>query len=228
MTEKELEKLYNEAYKAVYWTAMSILKNKEEAEDVVQDTFITAYQSYDTLKDKDKAVAWVKKIAANKCLNIVTRRRTVNADDEFLENVEAVPEFFLPESIVESAEKRKIIMDIINFSLSEETAMTIILFYFNDLSTKEIAERLNIPQGTVLSRLNYAKKKIKKEVEKYEEENKDKLFMAVPFLTLLFEKEAEQVPFVPMPASLKGITASSKAAAISAMQKAFEEAVDKI
>ena len=88
MTEKELENLYNEGYKAVYWTAMSILKNKEETEDVVQDTFITAYESYDSLKDKSKAVAWIKKIAANKCLNIVTRRRTVNADDEFLENTE--------------------------------------------------------------------------------------------------------------------------------------------
>lgn len=214
MTEKELEQLYNEAYKAVYWTAMSILKNKEEAEDVVQDTFITAYESYDTLKDKTKAVAWVKKIAANKCLNIVTRRRTVNADDEFLENTEDISDNFLPDSIVESKEKRKIIMDIINNSLSEETAMTIILFYFNDMSTKEIAERLDIPQGTVLSRLNYAKKKIKKEVEKYEKDNKDKLFvMGAPFLTLLFEKEAEQVPFVPMPATIKGITASSKAAA---------------
>lgn len=78
---------------------MSILKNKEEAEDVVQDTFITAYESYDTLKDKTKAVAWVKKIAANKCLNIVTRRRTVNADDEFLENTEDISDNFLPDSI---------------------------------------------------------------------------------------------------------------------------------
>lgn len=217
MTEKELENLYNEGYKAVYWTAMSILKNKEETEDVVQDTFITAYESYDSLKDKSKAVAWVKKIAANKCLNIVTRRRTVNADDEFLENTEDISDNFLPDSIVESKEKRKIIMDIINNTLSEDTAMTIILFYFNEMSVKEIAERLDIPQGTVLSRLNYAKKKIKKEVEKYEKDNKDKLFvMGAPFLTLLFEKEAEQVPFVPMPASIKGITASSKAAAKTA------------
>ncbi|MBQ5757980.1 MAG: sigma-70 family RNA polymerase sigma factor, partial [Clostridia bacterium] len=214
MTEKELEQLYNEAYKAVYWTAISILKNKEDAEDVVQDTFITAYESYDTLQDKTKAVPWIKKIAANKCINIVTRRRTVNADDEILEDIEEVPDNFLPDSIAESAESRKIIMDIINNCLSEDTAMTIILFYFNEMSVKEIAERLGIPQGTVLSRLNYAKKVIKKEVEKYEKDNKDKLFaVIVPFLTLLFEKEAEQVPFAPMPASLKGITASSKAAA---------------
>ena len=96
MTENEFEKLYNDAYKAVYWTAMNLLRKKDEAEDVVQDTFITAYNSYDSLKDKDKAVAWVKKIAANKCLNILTRTRTVNVEDEVLEATEAVGEDFLP------------------------------------------------------------------------------------------------------------------------------------
>ena len=212
MTEKELEKLYNEAYKAVYWTALSILKNKEDAEDVVQETFITAFEQYDSLKDKSKAVAWIKKIAANKSLNIVTRKRTVNVGDEVLEEVEDIGDNFLPDSMIESEETRKIIMDIIHNSLSEDTAMTIILFYFDEMSIKEIAEALNIPQGTVLSRLNYAKKKIKKEVEKYEKENKDKLFaMGLPFLSMLFEKEAEQVPFKPMPASLLQLSASSKA-----------------
>lgn len=212
MTEKELEKLYKEAYKAVYWTALSILKNQEDAEDVVQETFITAFEQYDSLKDKSKAVAWIKKIAANKSLNIVTRKRTVNVGDEVLEEVEDIGDNFLPDSMIESEEIRKIIMDIIHNSLSEDTAMTIILFYFDEMSIKEIAEALNIPQGTVLSRLNYAKKKIKKEVEKYEKENKDKLFaMGLPFLSMLFEKEAEQVPFKPMPASLLQLSASSKA-----------------
>ena len=214
MTNQELEKLYNEAYKAVYWTAFSILKNEEDAEDVVQETFITAFERYDSLNDKTKAVAWIKKIAANKSLNIVMRKRTINVGDEVLEETEDIGEDFLPDSIIESEEKRKIIMDIIRNSLSEDTAMTVILFYFDEMSIKEIAEALNIPQGTVLSRLNYAKKKIKKEVEKYEKENKDKLFaMGIPFLTKLFEKEAEQVVFKPMPASLLSLTtASSKAA----------------
>lgn len=222
MTEQELEKLYTDSYKAVYWTAMSLLKNKEEAEDVVQETFLTAYSSYDSLKDKSKAVAWVKKIAANKCLNILTRTRTVNTEDEFFDNVEAVPEDFLPESLIESDEKRKIIMDLIDKCLSDDSKMTIILFYFNELSVKEIAERLNIPQGTVLSRLNYAKKKIKKEVEDYEDKNKDKLFaMGLPFLTLLFEKEASQVPMRPMPLPVKNIAASSASKASAGTAKSM-------
>ena len=127
-----------------------------------------------------------------------------------------------PEFRIGTFENGKIIMDIIRNSLSEDTAMTVILFYFDEMSIKEIAEALNIPQGTVLSRLNYAKKKIKKEVEKYEKENKDKLFaMGIPFLTKLFEKEAEQVVFKPMPASLLSLTtASSKAAGAAAASAA--------
>lgn len=228
MTDKELEQIYQEAYRAVYWTAMSLLKNEEEAQDIVQDTFVTLIESYDTLKDKSKVVPWLKKIAANKCLNRLARTRTVNVGDEFLETMETVPEDFLPEAVVESAENRKIIMDILNESLSEEVRRTLILFYFDEMTTKEIAEALGIPQGTVLWRLNFAKKKIKKGVEKYEKDNNIKLYnVALPFLSLLFMKEAEQVPLRPMPASLTTSSASVKASVKEAGKNASAEAVKK-
>lgn len=221
MTESEFEKLYNESYRSVYWTAMSFVKNKEEAEDIVQDTFITAYKSYDSLQDKDKFLPWIKKIAANKCLNRITRDKTTIVDDEeFFDNAETVPEDFLPDSIVESDEKRKILMNIIQDSLSEDVRLTLILFYFNGLTTGEISKSMNVPQGTVLSRLNFARKKIKKEVERYEKENNDKLFgMAIPFLTKLFVKEAEQVPLKPMPLALKTLPASKPAVPHGAASK---------
>ena len=212
MTDKELEQIYNEAYKAVYWTAMALLKNEADAEDIVQDTFVSLIESYDSIEDKSKVVAWLKKNAANKCLNRLTRTKTDNVEDEFFDSVEAVPEDFLPDSIVESEDTRKIIMDIINNVLSDDVRRTLILFYFDEMSTKEIAEALKIPQGTVLWRLNFAKKKIKKEVEKYEEENDTKLYgMAIPFLTKLFAKEAEKVAFKPLPASLSNLSASTEA-----------------
>jgi len=209
MDNKELEKIYNDTYRSVYWTAMSLLRDEDEAQDIVQETFVTLIDSYDTLRDKEKVAAWLKKIAANKCLDRLRRTKTVNEEDDFFENVEAQPEDFLPDSILESAEKRKIIMNIIDNALSEDVRRTLILFYYDEMTTKEIASLLGIPQGTVLWRLNYAKKKIKKEVEKYEEENNDKLYaMAVPFLSKLFAKEAEQVPLRPMPATLVKASAS--------------------
>ena len=230
MTDKELEKIYNEAYKAVYWTAMSLLKNEADAEDIVQDTFVTLIESYDTIEDKSKVTAWLKKIAANKCLNRLTRTKTDSVEDEFFEDVEAVPEDFLPDTIVESAEMRKIIMDIIERSLSDDIRRTLILFYFDEMSTKEIAETLGVPEGTVRRRLNFARNKIKKEVEKYEEENKTKLFSmaALPFLSKLFIKEAEQVPFKAMPASLTTtLSASAQASTQGAGTKIAASAAEK-
>ena len=230
MTGKELEKIYNEAYKAVYWTAMSLLKNEADAEDIVQDTFVSFIESYSDLEDTAKATALLKKIAANKCLNRIKLAKTDNADDEFFDNVEAVPEDFLPDSIIESEDARRIVMDIINNSLSEDIRRTLILFYFDEMSTKEIAEALGIPQGTVLYRLNFARNKIKKEVEKYEEENKTKLFgmAALPFLSKLFIKEAEMAPFKSMPASLiSTLSASAKASAQGAGIKVAASAAKK-
>ena len=230
MDNKELEKIYNDTYRSVYWTAMSLLKDEEDAQDIVQETYVTLIDSYDTLKDKEKVAAWLKKIAANKCLDRLRRTKTVNAEDEFFENVEAQPEDFLPDSILESAEKRRIIMGIIDNALSDDIRRTLILYYYDEMTTKEIASLLDIPQGTVLWRLNFAKKKIKKEVEKYEEENNDKLYaMApVPFLTKLFTKEAEDVPFKPIAASLLNLPASAHAPAKAAAKAASSAAVKGI
>ena len=228
MTTREFEQIYAESYRAVYWTAISLLKNEAEAEDIVQDTFVTLLESYDTLQDKTKVVPWLKKICANKCLNRLTRTKTDTVGDEVLENLETVPEDFLPDSIVESDAMRKVVMDIIENSLSDDVRRTIILFYFDEMSTKEIAEAMGIPQGTVLWRLNFARKKIKKEVEKYEEENYTKLFaMPLPFLTKLFTKEAEQVAFQPMSASLSALSASKEAALTGAGKSVVSETIKK-
>ena len=228
MTEKEIEKIYNEGYRAVYWTAMSLLRNEADAEDVVQDTFVSFIESYGNMEDTTKATALLKKIAANKSLNRLKSARTENVDDEVMETLETVPENFLPDSMVESAEMRRIVMDIIEKYLSEDVRRTIILFYFNEMSTKEISEALGVPQGTVLWRLNFARKKIKKEVEKYEEESNTKLFaMPLPFLTQLFIKEAEQVQIKPMPASLLRLSASTEAASSEAGRQIASQAIKK-
>ena len=229
MTEKELEKIYNEAYKAVYWTAMQLLKNEADAEDVVQDTFVSFMESYGNLEDTSKAVALLKKIAANKSLDRIKLSKTDDADDELLESVEAVPEDFLPDSIIESEDARRIVMNIINNALSDDIRRTLILFYFDEMSTKEIAGALGVPEGTVRRRLNFARNKIKKEVEKYEKDNNTKLFgmAALPFLSKLFMKEAEQVPFKAMSASLTTLSASAHASTQGAGIKVAATAAKK-
>lgn len=202
MTEKELEQIYSEGYKPVYWTAMSFLKNEADAEDIVQEVFVTLIKSYETIRDKAKVLPWLKKTAANRCLDKIKLNKTDNMDDEFFDSIEALPEDFLPDSLLESDEARGVIMGIINDKLSEDIRRTLIMFYYSGMSTKEISEALGVPAGTVSWRISSAKQTIKKEVEKYEEKNRTKLFgMGLPFLTKLFMKEAEQTAFKPMPAS---------------------------
>ena len=228
MTDKELGQIYNEAYKAVYWTAFSLLKNEADAEDIVQDTFVALIESYDSIKDKSKVTSWLKKTAANKCLDRIKLAKTDTMDEEFFDNVEAVPEDFLPDSIVESEDARKIVMNIINNSLSDDIRRTLILFYFDDMSIKEIAGALGVPEGTVSRRLNFARNKIKKEVEKYEKDNNTKLYaMAIPFLSKLFIKEAEQVAFKPLPAALANLSASASAQASKAGTNIAKTAIKK-
>ena len=229
MNNEELERIYNEAYGPVYWTAYQLLKNEADSEDIVQETFVSLIESYDTIKDKTKVTAWLKKNAANKCLNRLTRSKTDSVEDEFFEDVEAMPEDFLPDTIVESEESRKVIMDIIGSALSDDVRRTLVLYYFDEMTTKEIAEAQGIPQGTVLWRLNFAKKKIKKEVEKYEAKTDSKLYtMALPFLSKLFIAEAQQVPLKPIPPTLLDMTASAvKSVASEAAKTAASGAAKK-
>lgn len=228
MNKEELERIYNEAYGPVYWTAFQLLKNEADSEDIVQETFVSLIESYDTIKDKNKVTAWLKKNAANKCLNRLTRSKADAVEDEFFEDVEAMPEDFLPDTIVESEESRRVVMDIIESSLSDDVRRTLVLYYFDEMTTKEIAEAQGIPQGTVLWRLNFAKKKIKKEVEKYENKTNSKLYtMALPFLSKLFIAEAQQVPLKPIPPTLLDMTASAVKSIASEAAKTAASGVAK-
>ncbi len=215
MKKLDLEKLYKENYKEVYWTCISFLGNESDAEDVTQNTFIKAAQSWDTLEDETKAPAWLKKIAANKCLDLLKSRRTVSFDaalenDELNEEENLVDDNFLPDEYAVNKEKRKIVMQIIKDNLSEDQFRTILMFYFDEMSMKDISQSMGVPEGTIKSRLNASKRKIKEGVEKYERENKDKLFMAVPFLVLFFKEQAKagvtMIP--PMSSSLQGFLSS--------------------
>lgn len=108
----------------------------------------------------------------------------------------------IPEECVADLAKRKIIMEIIENSLSEDQYRTIILYYFDEMTAVEIAELMDCHEKTVLYRLKTARAKIKEGVMRYEEENRDKLHAVVPFLPLtqLFQAQAKSVSVPSAPA----------------------------
>ena len=69
-----LEKLYEENYKAVYYVCLKFFKNPEDAEDMTQNVFIKAFDKIDTLADVNKFSPWIRQIASRECINELQKR----------------------------------------------------------------------------------------------------------------------------------------------------------
>lgn len=227
------DSLYERTKKGVWFTCISLLKNEENAKDIMQDTYLAAFEKLGTLENPAAVQTWLNKIAANKCKNFISAKSNSTLANNIEEVLENVPDDkFLPEDYVMDAEKRRIIMDIIEDALSANQYTTIILYYFDEMTVAEIAELMNCHEKTVQYRLKTARLKIKEEVERYEEENRDKLHAVVPFVLLarLFRAQAESasVPSIPaLPAASSDLSnaldvpSDSAAAAVKTGGKAM-------
>ncbi len=183
--------LYEETGRTVYFSCLKLLGDPQLAEDITQETYLTALQKLGTLAQPETFPAWVNRIGINLCK--MHFRNNDAPEDNSEEIIEEIPdEGLIPEEYVSNDAKRKIIMDIIDTVLTEEQRQSVILYYFDMLTVPEIAEVMNCTTGTVTSRLSAARKKIKEAVLIYEENNNDRLHAAVPvfILSKLLNKEA--------------------------------------
>ena len=183
--------LYEETGRTVYFSCLKLLGDPQLAEDITQETYLTALQKLGTLAQPENFPAWVNRIGINLCK--MHFRNNSAPEDNSEEIIEEIPdEGLIPEEYVSNDAKRKIIMDIIDTVLTEEHRRSVILYYFDMLTVPEIAEVMNCTTGTVTSRLSAARKKIKEAVLIYEENNNDRLHAAVPvfILSKLLNKEA--------------------------------------
>ena len=183
--------LYEETGRTVYFSCLKLLGDPQLAEDITQETYLTALQKLGTLAQPENFPAWVNRIGINLCK--MHFRNNAAPEENLEEIIEEIPdEGLIPEEYVSNDAKRKIIMDIIDTVLTEEQRRSVILYYFDMLTVPEIAEVMNCTTGTVTSRLSAARKKIKEAVLIYEENNNDRLHAAVPvfILSKLLNKEA--------------------------------------
>lgn len=183
--------LYEETGRTVFFSCLKLLGDPQLAEDITQETYLTALQKLGTLAQPENFPAWVNRIGINLCK--MHFRNNSAPEDNSEEIIEEIPdEGLIPEEYVSNDAKRKIIMDIIDTVLTEEQRQSVILYYFDMLTVPEIAEVMNCTTGTVTSRLSAARKKIKEAVLIYEENNNDRLHAVVPvfILSKLLNKEA--------------------------------------
>lgn len=196
------DELYTLTANGVWYTCISLLKNEENAKDIMQDTYLTAYEKLAELKNPASVQSWLNRIAANRCKNYLTSGANRTAEEDGEEILENIPDdFLLPDEYVIDKAKRKIIMDIIVNVLSEEQYRTIVLYYFDEMTAAEIAQLMDCHEKTVLYRLKTARMKIKEAILRYEEENRDRLHGVIPiaFLPRLLAAEAKE-PTVSAPA----------------------------
>ncbi len=190
---KAFEVIYQNTYRQVYYTCMSFLKNEHNVYDVMQDTYITALTHLQQLENPERITAWLNTIAVNKCRQFLGKKMPVQLDEATSANLLEENDNFLPESYVLNAEKRKIILNIMQEELSAVQYQTIIMYYFDGMSTSEIAACMECPEGTVSYRLSAARGKIKEGVQRYENTNGVKLYSSgtTALLTAVFLAETQ-------------------------------------
>lgn len=192
-----MESLLRLAHTPVSYQCRKIMAHGEDAEDMTQEVLLKIYNSIGSLKEPEKFTSWAGSIAARHCIN--ERRRNPKdlqfAEDEeghsFLDYIEELDQQKVPDAAMDNAETRRMITELID-ALPEAQRVCTYLFYYDQMSVKEIAEVLGVSENTVKSRLNYARKAIKEGVEDYEKKGV-KLYglSPLPFLLYFLRASAE-------------------------------------
>lgn len=139
----------------MYVIALSILKNPEDAEDIVQQALLTAYEKLYTLKDDDKFRSWMMRIVVNEAKMYIRK----NSSIVYMEDMETVVEH-----VKDDRSSEKDVWDLV-LSLKKELSTVVILYYAQGYRVNEIAKIMRIPSGTVKSRLSKARALLKKRLE---------------------------------------------------------------
>ncbi len=155
-----LGELYERYKTRVFRTALAITHDRSAAEDILQECFLRVLRYADSLRTDIPLQMWLYRVAVNQSYTWVQRRKRYIRPLESILGLVA-PLSLLPESFVERSELQDLVRRaIIRLPLSHR--VVVVLFYLENLSLKEIAEVMEIPEGTVKSRLHYARRTLKK------------------------------------------------------------------
>lgn len=196
------EKLYQISYAQGFSVAMQMVKNEQDAMDLLQDAYISAFQHLERLQQPEKFKSWFQCIVANKCRDWIKKKKPdlfgdMKREDEqpdFEDTLENDRVEFIPEEQMDYNETKRLIKEILE-NLPEDQRLCVLMYYYDELSVNDIAATLQCSSGTVKSRLNYARKKIKEEVEALEKKGTKLYGIApIPFFVWMLRKSAEQLP----------------------------------
>ena len=152
----------------LYKTAYAILHNEDDAKDAVQETLVSMFRNISKVKEAKNFKTWITRILINKCYDIIYKNNINTNKNQKLEfeyeKTEEMENAIISKLTIEKALK------LLDTELKEIT----VLFYYDDFSVKEISKILEIPVGTVKSRLSRAREKIYSNVIQKRGENIEK------------------------------------------------------
>lgn len=195
---KAFELLYNETNRGAYFVALKITGNEDDAMDILQDSYVKALDKLDGLKNDEAFVSWFNQIVANTAKNYLCKMKPVlfNTEEDEQASYDWQTEEdsdYIPEESLDTNESRKAIMDIID-GLPEDRRLCVLMYYFDDMGTSQIAKTLEIPEGTVKSHLLHARKSIKKTIEELRLKGATVLGTgAIPFFVWLLKRMSATV-----------------------------------
>lgn len=183
-----LNQLFNAYYNDVYYFAFKTVKDEELACDITQETFVEVINTLKVLRDPGVFVPWLRGITYHQCTRYFKKKKDVLVDEAedgstVFDTVQEERTEFIPHENLDRQDFRNTVMAMID-SLSEEQRAAILMYYFDELSVKTIANIQGVSESAVKSRLAYARKAIKHSVEDYEKKNNIRLH-SVAILPLL-------------------------------------------
>ena len=160
--EFEFEEVYTKNSHLIYHIAYSYLKNEEDAKDIHQDVFIKYLTKNPKIKKFEEVKYWLIRVTINECINFINykKKHSIDLNDEVIYKLKA-----------EHSSEENIIYSFV-CDLEPIYKNIIILFYYDDMSTKEIAKLLKKKESTIRMRLHRARNILKERMEEYENGSK--------------------------------------------------------
>lgn len=164
--DSAIERLVYEYQNSIFRLTLSILNDPVEAHEATQDTFIAALGALKSYKENSTFKAWLYTIALNVSRNRLRKRKTLERLNNTLQAIFRVQSQKMPspEDAVIQTEKDAALWKALN-QLGEKQRIPLVLRYFHNLSTAEIAEILHINEGTIHSRLHIGRERLRIELE---------------------------------------------------------------
>lgn len=178
--KKVFEELYKLTSSKAYFVALQICGDKHEAEDIVQESYVTALSKISALEKTESFMSWFNRIVANKSKDALRKKnpKLFSEEDEWMfENQADKSSEFMPEENVDRNELRSAVMEAVQ-DLSAEKRACVLMKYFDNMSVNDISESLEVPVSTVKNRLWIARKELK---EMFERKGVTAAYSVAPF-----------------------------------------------